>query len=59
MGGPVRASIPDGQTINVLMSPVFGAVTPLELAEWILNTGLRLRFQQQLHKLIWGNEPGH
>lgn len=44
---------------NVLMSPVFGAVTPLELAEWILNTGLRLRFQQQLHKLIWGNEPGH
>lgn len=44
---------------NVLMSPVFGEVTPLALAEWILGSGLRLRFQQQLHKLIWGNEPGH
>lgn len=45
--------------LSVLMSPVFGEVTPLELAEWILESGLRLRFQQQLHKLIWGNEPGH
>lgn len=47
------------QRVNVLMSPVFGDVTPLALAEWILDSGLRLRFQQQLHKLIWGNEPGH
>lgn len=44
---------------DVLISPVFGVVTPLELADWILNSGHRLRFQQQLHKLIWGNEPGH
>ncbi|MHB8919716.1 MAG: 7-carboxy-7-deazaguanine synthase QueE [Halothiobacillus sp.] len=44
---------------NVLVSPVFGMVTPLMLAEWVLGTGLRLRMQMQLHKMIWGNEPGH
>ena len=45
--------------VHELISPVFGAVDPLSLAEWILHSGLRLRFQYQLHKLIWGNEPGH
>ncbi|WP_410474294.1 7-carboxy-7-deazaguanine synthase QueE [Guyparkeria sp. TX1] len=42
----------------VLFSPVFGGVTPTELADWILETGLEIRFQMQLHKLIWGDEPG-
>ncbi len=47
------------QRFNVLISPVYGDVTPLMLANWILNTGLRLRMQMQLHKMIWGNDPGH
>ena len=42
----------------VLFSPVFEGVSPRTLAEWILDTGLEIRFQMQLHKLIWGDEPG-
>lgn len=47
------------QRFMVWCSPVHGAVEPLALAQWVLDSGLRLRFQMQLHKLIWGNEPGH
>lgn len=42
----------------VLFSPVFGGITPTQLADWVLETGLEIRFQMQLHKLIWGDEPG-
>jgi 7-carboxy-7-deazaguanine synthase len=38
---------------TLLVSPVFDRVTPRELAEWILVSGLPLRLQMQLHKLIW------
>src|SRR5438552_2519661 len=37
----------------VLLSPVFGAVEPLQLAEWLLASGLSVRMQLQLHKYIW------
>jgi 7-carboxy-7-deazaguanine synthase len=37
----------------VLLSGVFGAATPLELATWLLDSGLQVRLQLQLHKLIW------
>lgn len=37
----------------VLVSPVFGAVTPLQLTDWLLSSGLNVRFQLQLHKVIW------
>lgn len=37
----------------VLFSPVFGAVDPRDLAAWILEDGLPVRFQLQLHKFIW------
>lgn len=37
----------------VLFSPVFGALDPQQLAEWILADGLPVRMQLQLHKLIW------
>ncbi|HER34901.1 MAG: 7-carboxy-7-deazaguanine synthase QueE [Halothiobacillaceae bacterium] len=43
---------------TVLFSPVFEGVAPRTLAEWILDSGLAIRFQMQLHKLIWGDEPG-
>ena len=42
----------------VLFSPVFEGVSPRTLAEWVLESGLEIRFQMQLHKLIWGDEPG-
>ncbi|MGE5314240.1 MAG: radical SAM protein [Acidobacteriota bacterium] len=38
---------------TVLMSPVFGAITPLQLSEWILRDRLPVRFQLQMHKFIW------
>ena len=43
---------------RVLFSPVFGEVEPRELADWILSSGREIRFQMQLHKLVWGDEPG-
>lgn len=44
---------------EVLFSPSYGQVGSRELAEWILEDKLPVRFQMQLHKLIWGEEPGH
>jgi len=43
---------------EVLFSPAFGAQDPRELAEWILQDRLGVRLQIQLHKLLWGDEPG-
>lgn len=37
----------------VLMSPVFGRLEPAELAQWILEERLPVRFQLQMHKYIW------
>lgn len=42
----------------VLLSPAQGLVEPRSLAEWILADGLNVRFQLQLHKLLWGNMQG-
>jgi 7-carboxy-7-deazaguanine synthase len=38
---------------SVLVSPVFGAIEPVELVNRILADGLTVRFQLQLHKFIW------
>ncbi len=38
---------------SVLFAPVMGRVEPRELAAWILADGLPVRFQLQLHKIIW------
>jgi 7-carboxy-7-deazaguanine synthase len=43
---------------QVLFSPSWGQVEPRELAEWILADRLDVRLQIQLHKILWGNEPG-
>jgi 7-carboxy-7-deazaguanine synthase len=37
----------------VLFSTVFDQVTPLELADWLLQSGLQVRMQLQMHKYIW------
>jgi len=44
---------------QVLFSPVHASLKPRELAEWILADRLPVRMQLQLHKLLWGEEPGH
>ncbi len=42
----------------ILISPVQGEIEPGELAEWVLADRLPVRFQLQLHKLLWGNMRG-
>ena len=42
----------------VLFSPVQGQLDPTQLAQWILDDRLPLRFQLQLHKLLWDNARG-
>ncbi len=43
---------------EVLFSPCWGRQAPAQLAEWILADRLPVRFQLQLHKVLWGDEPG-
>lgn len=46
------------QRCTVLFSPSWGQVEPRALADWILEDRLQVRFQVQLHKLLWGDVPG-
>ena len=43
---------------EVLFSPAFDNLEFRQLAEWVLEDRLPVRFQLQLHKLLWGNERG-
>ena len=43
---------------ELLVSPVWGAVELPELAKWVLESGLPLRMQLQMHKIIWGDKRG-
>lgn len=42
----------------VLFSPVQGSLDPALLAQWVLDDCLPVRFQLQLHKVLWGNVKG-
>ncbi len=44
------------QRFTVLFSPVFGVMDPKQLAEWVLEDGLAVQLQLQLHKYIWHPE---
>jgi 7-carboxy-7-deazaguanine synthase len=43
---------------EVLFSPSHTELPAVRLAEWILRDRLPVRMQIQLHKVLWGNEPG-
>lgn len=43
---------------DVLFSPSAKELPPHMLADWILEAGLAVRFQVQLHKVLWGETPG-
>lgn len=49
----------DERVDEVLFSPSHQQVTPRQLAEWIIEDNLPVRFQLQLHKILWNDEPGH
>ena len=46
------------QQRRILFSPSYTEVSPTALAEWILADRLPVRFQLQLHKVLWGDTPG-
>jgi len=43
---------------DVLFSPSFAQIKPSDLADWIVADRLPVRFQLQLHKILWNDEPG-
>lgn len=43
---------------SVLLSPVAGELDPAELAEWVVRDRLPVRFQLQLHKILWNDARG-
>jgi 7-carboxy-7-deazaguanine synthase len=49
-----------GVAAEVVVQPVGGGVpSTLMIAEWVKRDGLDVRVLPQLHKLLWGGEPGH
>jgi 7-carboxy-7-deazaguanine synthase len=47
-----------GQRCRILFSPSYLQLSPTLLADWILADRLPVRFQLQLHKVLWGDVPG-
>ena len=43
---------------QILFSPCAESIDPRDLAEWILTDQLPIRFQMQIHKILWDNQPG-
>ena len=43
---------------RILFSPSYNQQSPTMLADWILADRLAVRFQLQLHKILWGDVPG-
>jgi 7-carboxy-7-deazaguanine synthase len=44
---------------NVIISPCYGEIDETELAEWIIADNLPVRFQIQMHKVLWNDAKGH
>ena len=44
---------------NVIISPCFGEIDERQLAEWIIEDNLPVRFQIQMHKILWNDAKGH
>lgn len=59
LGRGLADRVRDGTLRAILFSPVWDAVEFRDLAAWILEDRLPVRYQIQLHKVIWGaNVPG-
>ena len=56
-----KAKIAEHQLVSrctVLLSPVQGKLDPMRLADWIVRDRLPVRFQLQLHKVLWSDARG-
>ncbi len=47
------------ERVQLLFSPSWNQLNPTELANWIVHDKLSVRFQLQLHKILWNDAPGH
>ena len=45
------------QRCEVLFSPSKGQINETDLANWIIDDQLNVRYQVQLHKMLWGDMP--
>ncbi len=52
----VLPRVPPG--VTALFSPVTPGLAPAALAEWIVRDRLPVRFQVQMHKVLWGERTG-
>lgn len=52
----LKQRLEEGSLRALLISPVWGQIDLEALASWVLEDGLPVRFQLQLHKQIWGSE---
>lgn len=44
---------------SVIFSPCYGEIDERQLAQWIVTDNLPVRFQVQLHKILWKDAAGH
>lgn len=44
--------------VQILFSPSWNQLDPTQLADWIVQDRLAVRFQLQLHKILWNDAPG-
>ena len=49
----------DNRVGDVLFSPSFEQLPARELADWVVEDKLPVRFQLQLHKMLWGDKAGY
>jgi 7-carboxy-7-deazaguanine synthase len=54
MRATVRERGLEGRGLPLLASTVWGKLSPKDLVDWVLEDGLTVRVQVQLHKIIWG-----
>ncbi|WP_019217996.1 hypothetical protein [Legionella tunisiensis] len=47
------------ERVQVLFSPSWNELNSTTLADWIVKDQLPVRFQLQLHKILWNDVPGH
>ena len=46
------------KNFQILFSPSHAQIKPRELAEWMVSDKVNARLQLQVHKYLWGDEPG-
>lgn len=54
----IISKYPIPQGVDIVFSPSWGQIKAEQLAEWILRDELPVRFQIQLHKILWDDGPG-